>query len=334
MPDNAEEVDILVVGAGIAGLMAARRVCAAGLKIAVVEADERVGGRLATRRIGKGMADSGAQFFTVRSDEFRVEIDSWIAEALVFEWSRGWSGGSGTTGASDGYPRYVARGGFGSLARHLAAGLDARLATPLEFVTWDGSGWNGFSSTGKEWRARGIILTPPVPLSLTLLDRGEVQLSDEGRAALTGIRFAKCLSGLFEIDGEIDLPEPGALQRPEEPISWIADNHRKGVAPEATTITVHAGPKASDDHWVMDDGSVLSWMIKEIRPLLRANTVVKSARLDRWPHAIPEKCYSERCFFESIAGPLAIAGDAFNGPRIEGAALSGMAAADSILQRW
>jgi monoamine oxidase len=42
------EFDIIIIGAGIAGLMAARELCEKGKKVCVVEASERVGGRINT----------------------------------------------------------------------------------------------------------------------------------------------------------------------------------------------------------------------------------------------------------------------------------------------
>ena len=57
-----ERVDVVVVGAGLAGLTAARRLRAAGASVAVVEARDRVGGRTLTEEIGKGAFDLGAQW--------------------------------------------------------------------------------------------------------------------------------------------------------------------------------------------------------------------------------------------------------------------------------
>ncbi|WP_169947386.1 FAD-dependent oxidoreductase [Microbispora sp. H11081] len=47
-------VDVVVVGAGVSGLTAARRLRDAGLAVAVVEARDRVGGRVRTHRPGDG----------------------------------------------------------------------------------------------------------------------------------------------------------------------------------------------------------------------------------------------------------------------------------------
>jgi len=62
LPETAQ---VLVVGAGLAGLTAGRVLAAAGIDTVIVDKGLSVGGRLATRRIGDATLDHGAQFFTV-----------------------------------------------------------------------------------------------------------------------------------------------------------------------------------------------------------------------------------------------------------------------------
>lgn len=59
---------IVIVGAGLSGLVAARSLAASGHDVSVLDKGRGVGGRLATRRIGDAVLDHGAQFFTVRTD--------------------------------------------------------------------------------------------------------------------------------------------------------------------------------------------------------------------------------------------------------------------------
>ena len=63
-------MNVVVIGAGLSGLIAAQSLQAHGHKLLVVDKGRSPGGRLATRRIGPATLDHGAQFFTVRSEEF------------------------------------------------------------------------------------------------------------------------------------------------------------------------------------------------------------------------------------------------------------------------
>ncbi|KPK16441.1 MAG: hypothetical protein AMJ62_05485 [Myxococcales bacterium SG8_38] len=57
-----ERADVVVVGAGLSGLCAARKLRKEGASVAVVEARDRVGGRTRTEHIGQGDFDLGGQW--------------------------------------------------------------------------------------------------------------------------------------------------------------------------------------------------------------------------------------------------------------------------------
>src|SRR4051812_7923389 len=62
-PSADREADVVVVGAGLAGLVAARAVKAAGASVVVVEARDRVGGRTLNHDIGDGkVVEVGGQW--------------------------------------------------------------------------------------------------------------------------------------------------------------------------------------------------------------------------------------------------------------------------------
>jgi len=66
---------VVVIGAGMAGLTAARLIADAGHVVSVLDKGRRAGGRMATRQLAGGaFADYGAQFFTVRSEAFSVVV--------------------------------------------------------------------------------------------------------------------------------------------------------------------------------------------------------------------------------------------------------------------
>jgi monoamine oxidase len=57
------ETEVLVIGAGIAGLIAARELTARGIRVCIVEARDRIGGRIRTERDSDGaICETGAEF--------------------------------------------------------------------------------------------------------------------------------------------------------------------------------------------------------------------------------------------------------------------------------
>jgi monoamine oxidase len=99
------EADLVVVGAGLAGLAAARRAVASGASVVVVEARDRVGGRVLNHDIGGGaVVELGGQWvgptqdrLAALADELRVErFPTHAVGENVIEYSGGLRRYSGT----------------------------------------------------------------------------------------------------------------------------------------------------------------------------------------------------------------------------------------------
>ena len=68
--------DVVVVGAGLSGLVAARAIARAGHSVAVLAARDRVGGRMFDRSIGRGeVVDLGAEFIGPTQNHIRALVD-------------------------------------------------------------------------------------------------------------------------------------------------------------------------------------------------------------------------------------------------------------------
>lgn len=322
--------DILMIGAGLSGLMAAQQLAAAGHRVVIVDKGRTVGGRLATRQLGTGLADVGAQFFTVRNPVFRAQVDAWAAAGLLYVWGTGWSDGSLVETPNDGHPRYAIHGGMNALAQHLAtrlknSGVVIQPNCQVIQIERVGAGWRAVDEAGNSYAANGLILTPPVPQSLALLDAGGVTLTTSDRAALARVDYAPCLCALFLLDGEINLPAPGALQRPGADISWVADNQMKGISPTTTVITVQTGPVYSAAHYAMPDEELLATLQASLQPFITGRVKVIEAQIKRWRYALPTTLHPERYLQAQDLPLLLFGGDGFGHPRVEGAALSGLA---------
>ena len=320
---------ILIVGAGLAGLVAGLELRAHGYKVILLESGAAAGGRLASEDVGDGHFDSGAQFFTIRFPRFHKMVTAWKTAGVVVEWSRGFAGSSGQA-RRDGHPRYRGKPDMAAIARHLARDLDVRLETFVEAVNFDHGRWLLSLAGGGEIDSRALILTPPLPLTLSLLDAGSVTLPPEIRDPLEAIVYQPCLALLAVLDGPSGLPAPGAMQLLSEPLAFIADNEQKGVSPAVPAVTIHAGPRFSQEQWGTADDAVASQMLEAASPWLKVP--VAAWRLHRWRYSMPAQTFPARTLASPAFPGLHFAGDVFAGPRIEGAALSGLAAAEAILE--
>jgi renalase len=311
--------------------MAARVLHEEGFTIQVVDKGRSVGGRLATRRIGAGQADHGAQFFTVREPEFQAWVDDWLADDLAFTWSRGWSDGSLHRSPPDGHPRYAIRGGMNRLAKILAEDLPVTLEAEAASVLNTDAGWTLRTVGGDTFTGRALVMTPPAPQTLNLLKAGAVDLPLDELATVQGLTYAPCLAGLFWIEGPFYMPVPGAIQRANMPVRWIADNQRKGISDKACIVTVHTAPDYSRDFWDARDETILDEMRRSFELFMGPKAIIREQQVKRWRYSLPETTFPDRCLVSGGSlPPLVFAGDAFGGPRVEGAALSGLAAGQAV----
>jgi monoamine oxidase len=93
--DVLGELDVVIVGAGSAGLSAARTLCDAGLAVVVLEAKRRIGGRAYTERESVGIPwDHGAHWLHDQGRNFFTEFATALEIALepVVEGKRIWTG--------------------------------------------------------------------------------------------------------------------------------------------------------------------------------------------------------------------------------------------------
>jgi renalase len=124
---------IAIIGAGMAGITAARTLMQAGHHVTVIEKSRGAGGRMSTRHTEFGNFDHGTQYFTVRDARFRQLMQWALADAP--DVARPWganavrvldSAGRTLEAALPGRePHWVAQPGMNALVGHMAAPLIA-----------------------------------------------------------------------------------------------------------------------------------------------------------------------------------------------------------------
>jgi hypothetical protein len=312
---------VVVVGAGIAGLMAAQSLSNSGHDVIIVDKGRSPGGRLATRRIDDATLDHGAQFFTVRDSLFESHVSEWIASGVVTEWCRGFDT---TAQNNDGYPRYRGVRGMTDIAKHLAQGLDVRCNT-LAFSIARGatSKWQLKIDDGSVLDADAIIVTCPLPQAYALLVTADIELPE----SMLRTEYDRTICLLAVLNQSSVVVNPGGLQNPDETFSFIADNAIKGIS-SAVALTMHANPQFSLEHWDTSTDDVQRLLLERASPWIGDATVITS-QIKKWRLATPLTIWPERYWANDM---IVLAGDAFGGPKIEGASLSGLAAANYLQQ--
>ena len=322
------QADVVVIGAGLSGLLAARELNASGYRVVVLEKGSEVGGRLATRRRDEAVFDHGAQYFTVLDPAFDSLVHDWQERGIVRVWATGFTLPDGSL-KHDGQERFCGVSGMSVIARHLAGKLDVRLNAPVAHVAAESHEWKVTVENAECFVGRSLLLTPPVPQSLQLLATENPTLPKAIREELEQIEYVPCLALLVSLSGASLVPDPGGLWFPGEPIRWIADNHRKGISQGSNgALTIHAGTDYSRQNWDTPARRVIEELLAEATPWLGTTPV--QTHLYRWRYSQPILPYPQRCLTMKTPAPLVFAGDAFGGPRVEGAALSGLAAASAL----
>ncbi len=312
------------------GLTAALALAEAGRSVLVVDKGRGVGGRMATRRIGVATLDHGAQFFTVRSEEFRRAVEWWAADGIVSVWTNGFGD------HPDGHPRYRAAGGMAGLAKHLAsaarrAGAEIVMNQRVDSLIDTGDAIAATYAAGSRPpdEAAAAVLTSPVPQSIDMLESGGSPVPEAARA----ISYDPVIALLAVTDGGIDgrLGPAGARQLSSDPtFTFVADNRTKGIS-DRSAVTFHVDPGLSSSMWQLPDVEIRSRLEPEIGRFL-GPVGVREFQVKKWRYAAPRQIHPDRYIdVRGCSRPVLLAGDAFGGAKVEGAFLSGRASAAALV---
>ena len=329
---------VLVVGAGVAGLTAARALQDRNHRVVVVERARRPGGRLATRRIIDAEADRpehaslafdhGAQYFTVRDARFAREVESWHRDRIVQVWQPRLAAfdSEGREPVEDDVTRWVGVPGMDALARHLARGVDLRCGVEVVSLGWSGSGWTVSFASGTSERFDAVVLAVPAPRALPLL------ASVPGLAReVAAVPFHSCrvvlAAGADRVPTAFDAAFVGA-----SPLGWVARNRSKPRRGLAETWVLHTTAAWSEAHAADPADAVGPFLLNAFADLVRGGVSLPvHVSALRWREACAARPLVKGVLVDRDRR-LAVCGDWLLGARVEAAFLSGGAAADALTE--
>ncbi len=303
---------IAVIGAGIAGISAAKTFFQAGHQPVLFEKSRELGGRCATKRWEGHIIDHGAQYFILRDTSFREEIsralgeDSLrIAAPIIDEQGR----------EIPDPGRYFAKNGMSSLVRSLAGGLEIRLeSTVSDALTLLKPHGGDFDH---------VISTAPWPQTARLF----ALQADDGHPTM-----APCLTAVFAFatDWNGKCRDIYAISDAKGPLAWSAcENHKPGRILDGVTVLIaQMSEEFSLRHLERDPAS----LPEIILPIVS----------ERWeiPPKTQMKAFGHRWRFARVKRPLrraslpprcSYAGDGLVTSRIEEVWLAGKCAAEMVV---
>jgi len=241
------EVDVLIVGAGLAGLSAARALAASGHRVRVLERSHRPGGRSASKAPGPRPAEGPVVDFGpvfVHGDD--PAFVAWVETlpGLVPGWPHRVVG----TGApcqpaafEAGQRRWALAPGLAALADDLAQGVDLVGGVSVEALEWQADRIVALDAEGRRWTARHLVLALAADQARALT----AGVCPGAHALLASFASLPCLTVLARYAP--GTPDPGAdLFYPEGSRALLLvsnEGSKRGLGPdEGVWLTLQARP--------------------------------------------------------------------------------------------
>lgn len=326
-PARTRPLRIAIIGAGMAGLTAGNTLRHHGHEVVLFEKARGPGGRMATRRADAVAFDHGAQYFTARDGRFKRYVDAWCMQGLVAPWNGkiAVAEAGRLTERPIHTTRYVGVPRMSALTRRLSTELAINFNTRIERLTHDGDAWT-LSSTDKSFSGfDAVVLTVPPEQAVPLLAEAPALA-----AKAAGIQILPCWAGMVAFEQPLDLPFDGIFIN-DAPLSWAARNGSKPGRDGKETWVLHATPEWSSKHLEAEKEAIAPRLTEAFFEATGgAPALPVHLQAHRWRYALPENPLDAGCLWDEET-QIAVCGDWCQGARVEGAFLSGMAAAGRIL---
>jgi renalase len=256
--------DVVVVGAGLAGLAAARAMQQAGYSVLVLDKSRGLSGRAATKRLDNGaVVDYGAPCFTVRNEPFRQFVQQLERRGLAHIWQYGiHQMHHGIIEKSpDGYPRYALKDGINTIGKALR---EMPNQAPLEVVqnalvsaVWSNHfGYRVVCENGDIYTARAVLVNTPAPQALALT---RSTLENQTYHALERVKFAPCWTLIAALDSPPDVAWQ-ALRLEHEVLAWASLEH--GKQRQAAALVLHANAAWSAEHLEFNSQTIAPMLLE------------------------------------------------------------------------
>ncbi len=340
--------NIAVIGAGLAGITAARTLAQAGHRVTVFEKSRGAGGRMSTKRTEFGSFDHGTQYFTVRDARFRTlmkwALDGapdvarpWAANAVRVLDATGRIAAAALPAAE---PHWVGQPGMNALAQHCAQPLaDAghmMLNTRVHRITHTDKGWhlNAVDANDLDAVYGGydkVVLAMPSVQAHEMLVNSDYQTA--WTKAISKVVVAPCWTLMLAYPSAVPVrpnkpavplgPQWNAARSTHHRVAWLARESSKPGRVAIDRWTVQASADWSREHLEDDAPRVKAKLLKAFAEVTGIRAEPDYAEVHRWRYAKTETPLGKNYLWDAKTG-LGVCGDWCIGHRVEDAFISGL----------
>ncbi|NET00784.1 MAG: FAD-dependent oxidoreductase [Sphaerospermopsis sp. SIO1G1] len=336
---NSHVTDVIVIGAGISGLVCAQRLRQAGYSVLVLEKSRGVGGRVATRRLYDTRADHGACYLKPKGELFTQFMDILGDRQIIQLWTDTVYQHQAITEliTSKSTDCYIAPNGMSAIAKFLVHNLNLHITKRVVKVNLPTkNAWCLTTENQEQFHSHALLLAIPAPQAQELLvPLGESILGTEFIHSLQSVEFDPCISVMAGYPSNSQpLPVWKALTFNDNPdLGWMGLDSSKRQQSQQPHFVLQSSADFAQQHLETENlQPVGQQMLKTAAEYLKLSWLENPewATVHRWRYAFPRTPLDTTCLPAQTSLPLVCSGDWCGGRLIEDGFLSGLAAAQAI----
>ena len=343
-----------IIGAGLAGLVAAKDFMMAGHEVLLIEKDRKLGGRLASRSYENGdtkiSLDYGLPYFSVESEEFGGFIKELEQKKLVRHWADSFSLYDGEQVHSvnpnhEGGKYYAAPAGMSSIANYLARWVDVKENAQAGGLTFIGRDrhkkkpWMVNLTDFSLYEADAVVLAVPAVQAYGILNTVQDEMPTRKVIRhIDEVRYDATFTLMLAVETE-NVPQWKAMDCNDEHIKLVVNESSKrqaGDSPGVTLLTAQSTHKFAQRFREEDSEQVKKTMINALSSIV-GNWVADTRWSDihYWNYLTAQNPM-ENSFIdvEMDEGPFALIGDYLGGNSMDAAYRSAKALVASWTEKY